>query len=190
MLHERLKTETAASHKDTEKTLHFEKTISSKESYLKLLKGFYGFYQPVEKELLKFKSEFEALGLHILPRLKESLLLQDMKTLGLTDPSKLEVCYALPGIQTLASAMGVLYVLEGSTMGGQIISKKLKEAHILETEKSFHNPYGKETMPMWMGFKAGLDKINAQDEDEVVKAAKETFTRLGAWLDVKLADKI
>ncbi len=190
MLHERLKVETAASHKDTEKTLHFEKTISSKESYLKLLKGFYGFYLPVEKDLLKFGGEFEAMGIQIRQRLKSDLLTQDMRSLGLNETSAIKVCPSIPRISSLASAMGVLYVLEGSTMGGQIISKKLREALILETDKSFHNPYGKETMPMWMGFKGALDKVKANEEDDVVEAAKATFKCLGVWLDERLADEV
>jgi heme oxygenase len=52
-------------------------------------------------------------------------LLDDLQALGCT-PSleRLPMCAQLPVIDSSAACLGVLYVLEGATLGGQILRRK------------------------------------------------------------------
>ena len=180
MLHERLKTETATQHRDAERGLKFDQSMSSKEGYLKLLQAFYGFYVPIEDQLSRYEMDFADFGIHLKERMKKNLLVNDMKSLGFGNVSSLPLDTSVK-INNFHDAVGVFYVLEGSTMGGQIIAKRLKENGIITHEPCFHFPYGQKTMPMWMAFKEVLIKMDGKNDDATVAAAKNTFDALGKW---------
>jgi len=57
-------------------------------------------------------------------------------------------------IKSDAHAMGMLYVMEGATLGGGFIQRKLLAHHWLSNEKGiqFFSNYGKERMLQWQGF--------------------------------------
>lgn len=59
-----------------------------------------------------------------------------------------------PEISSIGQLIGVLYTLEGSTLGGQVISKLLYQDHHLTAAfgASFFNGYGKDTKLYWDEF--------------------------------------
>lgn len=187
MISERLKTETLSEHKEVEKALRFERSMASSENYKKLLQAFYAFYSPVESTLVSFSGELRSVGLDLDHRWKVPLLKKDLQTLGMSaeEIDQLDLCKKTPPLNTLAQALGVIYVLEGSTLGGQVITKMLKEKKILPHEEScFHNPYGKETMPMWLHFKSILNRSRQEDHDAIVVSAKATFECMRGSLEM------
>ena len=65
----------------------------------------------------------------------------------------------LPSIRSHQHALGALYVIEGSTLGGKIISKMISH-QIPSTDGhglTFFNSYGDDTITMWERFKVILD---------------------------------
>ena len=84
------------------------------------------------------------------------------------------------------SLLGTLYVLEGSTLGGMILSKCIAEMYGCEGDAglAYYSAHGNKVMPNWMEFKARMNAsvTSLEDQDRIVDAAGETFRRLGLIL--------
>src|SRR6476646_4923354 len=116
--------QTSSHHEGIESLLDLLNENFTLSSYTQLLKRFYGFYLPLEKLFGEFLSP------HLFPfdmdsRRKSPLLRDDLISLGLT-PSAIErlpLCSEdeLPEILNDSSILGCLYVIEGSTLGGQVL---------------------------------------------------------------------
>jgi len=158
--------------------------------YRRLLTRFYGYYVPLEARLVAW-SEAEARGIAYAERVKVPELERDLITLGETAETiaLLPHCAALPALATEAEGLGCLYVVEGSTLGGQVITRQLLKSLGLTAENgvAFFNGYGAETGPRWKTFGAWLEEGAAQlDQDEaIIAGANETFRTLGDWLFAK-----
>lgn len=79
--------------------------------------------------------------------------------------------------------LGILYVLEGSTLGGMILRKHLSELYGIEGEEglAYYSAHGRNVMPNWKLFKARMNEgVPCPDaQRRVIEAASETFDRLG-----------
>ena len=182
-IQELLRAGTRQEHEQIERVINLSRSSFTSESYLHLLKAFYGFYLPIEQELLKFKSEFLALGLNLEERLKLSLIKADLLFMG-TDPKTLKVNLQGPIPVNLTQSLGLMYVLEGSTMGGQIIHQRLVASGIFPAEHSicFHNPYGEQTQKKWNDFKVVLNALPLNESEDALFMAKKTFSGLESWI--------
>ena len=84
-----------------------------------------------------------------------------------------------------------MYVLEGATLGGQIISRHL-QTQLGINEKSgcaFFGSYGQEVGPLWKSFIAVLSKYpktQAQNE-KIVQSACRTFQSFQDWQKAETA---
>lgn len=84
--------------------------------------------------------------------------------------------------------MGACYVVEGATLGGQIIRKHLHRhfGASVDGALSFYSGYRKQAAQEWRTFGALLgslfDKAERSVQDEVVAGANATFIALEAWL--------
>ena len=95
-------------------------------------------------------------------------------------------CQHLPRLDSVAEVLGCLYVIEGASLGGQIIAKHLKANLGLtpETGASFFSGYGASTGDYWLAFKTLLTEVatTLDQDDQIVRSAKSTFQTLGDWL--------
>ncbi len=74
-----------------------------------------------------------------------------------------------------------MYVLEGSTLGGQVIARQLAVAGI--DGRSFFASRAERTGPLWKQFTQLLEAAAAaEDADAIVASAILTFQTLAAWL--------
>ena len=64
-------------------------------------------------------------------------------------------------------ALGMLYVLEGSTLGGRFILRELTRRGIDDPRLAFLDPYGSETGRRWRGFLEVLERETADDPGSV-----------------------
>ena len=181
---ERLRSETRPHHDAIEATLDLTSEALDRDAYRRTLERFHGFYRPIEAGLWAVGGWVER-GLDITERRKTPLLEADLRALGVADPEDLPVCTDLPPHATVAAAFGCLYVLEGATLGGQFISRSVQKAIgiTLDTGGRFFHGYGDRTGPMWQAFRAALVAfaVTPGDQDEVVSAAKDTFSKLHRW---------
>jgi len=182
-----LRTETAELHVALEKRLPFFSERLDLDLYRRLMAAYYGFYQPLEQRL-----QVLALipsGLDQSLRIKLPVLRADLMALGM-DAAAIEalpVCQQLPQIDSRAAALGVSYVLEGATLGGQILRRRVAEQLGLDASSgaAFLNVYGELTGRRWKDFLQYLDDRNLGEPQtlEVTRAAKATFTHFEHWLD-------
>ena len=81
--------------------------------------------------------------------------------------------------------LGILYVLEGSTLGGAFLRKHLAAAYSLtDAGLRYYSPYGSHPKPHWVAFSARMNELDLTDAeaDAVVEAASATFDRIGRIL--------
>lgn len=82
-------------------------------------------------------------------------------------------------------ALGMLYVLEGSTLGGRFILKNIQENLGLEEKGiSYFSGYGNKTGSYWKNFLANLTEYEAKNnaEEEIIAGADFAFTIIGKHL--------
>lgn len=179
MLSEKLKAETLTNHQQLEKMLVGRmKSVRSAQDYIDLLQLFYSYFGGLETRINQFISEEQLPD--YADRRKSAALAKDITDLGGT-PVTLADGDSLPQIENVLQAFGALYVIEGSTLGGKIISKMMAQQLGITNGVglSFFNGYGDNSMPMWDKFKQKLDLLAQNDNDEniVVEAANQTFTK-------------
>lgn len=172
-----IKEATKGGHQDTEKKVVTRiKQIKTEEDYLDLLKCFYTYFAAVERAIAPY------ITATILPdhqdRRNSSYIKVDIRTLG-SDTEALPLAIA-PTINNALQAMGALYVLEGSIMGGPYIVQMLKKLGI-SRGFSFFSGYGEHSGAMWQSFTEALNGLPKTELDTVmaVDAAIETFQKFG-----------
>jgi len=95
-------------------------------------------------------------------------------------------------LPTEAAAWGSLYVLEGSALGGQVITRSLAEAglHPHNGTAYFHG-WGDATPARWREFRAVLEAQLAGPGavDDACEAARGTFDTLSQLLESALHER-
>jgi heme oxygenase (biliverdin-IX-beta and delta-forming) len=178
-----LRPQTQDAHSELEAQLGLLEQPASTEYYAHLLSRFLGFHLVWEEDL----KAFPALARELEGRSRLRHLRHDLRTLGVTDAgiSSVPLCGDAHNLTANeARALGSFYVLEGSTLGGQLITRHLSSAHGLPTEGlSYFNPYGSRTGEMWRSFRRWLE-IQAQHHaaSDIVAGARATFVVLQKWL--------
>lgn len=155
-------------------------------AYRNLLMAYHGFHAPLERRLAAYLPELDQPR-----RAKAPALVQDLRALGLTsgEVDALPHCQALPEVEHAASALGVMYVLEGSTLGGQVLKRAMAERLAIDHScgGAFLDVYGAETGSLWRSFLHCLECYPASPEQQAstVQAAIETFACFEQWLEVQ-----
>lgn len=185
MLAHRLKAETSAIHERLEEGLGLGRGDIALRDYLSILVAFRGFlawFEPAVETALG-EADFTR------PRRKLGMIDRDLRALKVPSealPSyRGSFTYASP-----AAALGGLYVMEGSTLGGQVISRVLRDNLGITPERggAYFASYGAEIGLMWRRFRERLDRVPDTDGDSVVNAAVATFEALEGWLPVRAAE--
>lgn len=181
-LAERLREATGPFHVSVERALPLTRCELTVDAYRRILGAFLGFYGPLEAGLVRLATC--SAELNLIGREKISWLRQDLCALGASesDLAAIPTCPDLPRVDAVDRAFGCMYVLEGATLGGQIIARNL-EQHLAMGAQScaFFRAYGAATGTMWRTFVAHLNR-QEPPFDGAVAAAVETFECLERWL--------
>ncbi|MBC3777159.1 biliverdin-producing heme oxygenase [Pseudomonas sp. SWRI99] len=179
-----LRAGTAELHIALEKRLPFFSDTLDINAFRRLMQAYYGFYQPLEQALLDsgvIPDDFD-----LTPRLKAATLYADLQTLGAASTT-LPMCRELPLISASAASLGVLYVLEGATLGGQILRREIAARLNLDADNgaAFLDIYGAATGRRWRDFieYLGSRPLDAAERAAVVAAAQTTFSCFERWLE-------
>jgi heme oxygenase len=152
------------------------KAIRNDADYADFLKHFYAYFNQVEQAIAPY------ITAELLPdraeRRNSSYLKQDIEDLG-SDVHELPEAIA-PEITNSIQALGALYVMEGSVMGGPIIVKMLEKCGVTNGV-SFFSGYGEATGQMWGKFVAVLNASanNEAEEELAIQSANDTFSNFG-----------
>ncbi len=167
-LRQRLKELTAPFHAELEKmaiAIALAEGPVTRENYAIYLTKLAAIHQMVEP-LIVAMGDWSLYGIDPAIRLRLPLLKADLEALDrpyiLTD-----VTLPISMTWNFATAVGMMYVLEGSTMGGQVLSRKL--SHITDTEgvacTRYFQAYGENTMRLWGEFCQFLDRFETENPD-------------------------
>jgi heme oxygenase len=153
------------------------------DGYRTILAALLGFYEPLEAVLIRaagLPCDVDLRGREKAPRLR-----CDMRALGASEAELVALprCSALPRIDGARKAVGCMYVLEGATLGGRIIARKVQQHLSIDAAHGggFFHGYGGDTAAMWQRFVMGLNR-QPPPFDDVLAATLETFERLEHWL--------
>lgn len=179
-----LRAGTHTRHVALEKRLPFFSPTLDRALYKRLLAAYYGFYQALEHALVN--SPAIPPDFDLQARLKTPALLEDLHALGI-NPRSLPHCQELPALNSQACVLGVLYVLEGATLGGQILRKHVAQHLNIDAQNggAFLYVYAQATGRRWKDF---LDFLGSQSLDtharaQTAHAACLTFSCFERWLE-------
>lgn len=177
MLSTNIKEATKAAHLNLEKkVIEKLKAIRSNADYADFLKYFYTYFSQVEQAIAPYITE------QLLPDYKDrrnsSYLKNDIEELGSHTGETPSI--TLPVIENQLQALGALYVMEGSIMGGSIIIKMLEKGGITKGI-SFFSGYGEATGQKWGVFVGTMNQqaTTPEEEEIAIQAANEAFTCFG-----------
>lgn len=180
---ERLKFSTQSVHRETEGIMIKRlKQIASVQDYIEVLGILYGFWRPVDIAIRRYISN--SLLDDIEERGNVHYITADLDALGYKNEIRLAT--EVPLINSFARALGALYVMEGSTLGGQHIARMLRLNETLRHYDAFRffEGYRDRTESMWRKFQQSLNNSfpEYEEESEGVEAATETFSKFRDWL--------
>ncbi|RKG88890.1 heme oxygenase [Corallococcus terminator] len=188
---QRLKTETRPHHERTEGVVRLMDAHLTPADYLRHLEDFYGLYVPLEARLAGPLAEVGP-ALVLESRWKVPLLEEDLRAQGHDTASlaRLPRASPLPALPGLAEALGCAYVLEGSTLGGQLILRHLTRHFGTDARVgtfAFFRAYGDEVGPMWRAFGAVVAQASERASSDtfdaaVIQGARDTFDAFAGWL--------
>lgn len=183
-LADRLRVATAAEHRQVEAALGLPDAIQGIGDYRDWLGRFRALHVPLGRRLRTFP-DWPSFGLDLEARCPVARLDRDLRRLG-TDPAGLgeAPARALPTLDRFAQALGALYVIEGSTLGGRVILRDLERrlGPGIAGATAFFGGHGPATGALWQALRGALDRFAVQRPEEVVAGAARTFRAFGAWM--------
>lgn len=188
-----LRTETAENHKTLESLMFVNEIMNNSlsiDQYKKLLTVNYIIHQKLENKLANMLDADIAAELEMNSRLKLSALEKDLNYWGIDS-------LTLPGLdfelfipqKNTAEVLGALYVLEGATLGGNVIKRHILanpnfKAH--EGGLNYYGVYGEELSTKWKKFVSVLnERVTETDYERCINSANQTFNNL-----IKLATQL
>ncbi len=189
MFLQNLRSETSISHLMLEQNSYSIALMSSKvtlKDYANYLQKLYGFVLGFETYVYPLLKKIDP---DIDLRRNNEFMQSDLQNLQI----ELQIIPIVPeehfkiNYPDVLSALGGLYVLEGSMLGGVMIKKHLTEKlqnEVVENTK-YLTGYGSETGQVWKSFLKILSE-NAPDvktENIIIDSAKNTFNLLNQWIE-------
>jgi heme oxygenase (biliverdin-IX-beta and delta-forming) len=184
-LFEFLKSETADLHLSIESVMPLLRADLTLAEYRSHLIKMLGFYTPLEARLSQYVQEFGD-GLSIARRFKTQWIHADLIALGEStiDLAESSKNAGISKISSLPKCVGILYVIEGATLGAQVIRRSLlNNLNLDNTRMHFYNGYGSETLTMWQSLRSqAQNAVKDSEYSESGASARETFRLLLEWL--------
>lgn len=190
-----LKAATSRHHQKTEGVLVNQILLSSTLSvtnYANCIARYLGLMMPLEQLLLGYP-ELLSCGYTF----RTQWLEEDLFALGWS-PQQIKnnpQCHQLPTVDTLAQALGVAYVLQGSQSGGVIIRQRvtvtLGEDVLRDGGLKFWGAQNQtDTANLWQKFKLNMDMYFDPPHNlslpYATKAARQTFDCFYYWLNLPI----
>ena len=184
MLQTILKEATKTYHHQLEQLMYVDEIMNNTltlPQYKQLLTINYLVNEEWENFLFTSLSTSLAAKLHIEKRSKRNALLADMEELKIAIPKKITTHQQLGISKNDAAILGALYVLEGATLGGNIIYKKLAtNAALTHLDLHFHyyQVYGNNLITYWKEFCEVLNQQPPETDAISVQAAQQMFASI------------
>jgi heme oxygenase (biliverdin-IX-beta and delta-forming) len=146
--HQRLRDATQADHQRLESRLDILARIASPTGRRALVQDFHCLHREAEAALEPWLGEMP--GLEFDARRRSVQLSRDLQAVG----GQARAASAPPKVANAQAALGRMYVLEGSTLGGRVIRKAVSSRGDHMGGLSFLDPYGERVSERWRSFLA------------------------------------
>lgn len=184
-----LREATRPAHEALENRLDWQSICSERSAYETMLARFYGFVLPWETRVNESVRD-TSLAAIFRHRRKAHLLKQDLQHLDWSAERIAAIssvpAQQLPSLSSPASLLGAAYVMEGSTLGGQFITRTVSDQLKLRDNVgcSYFASYGSQVGSMWNEFCAVLQALLVDESDQhaAVLSARATFQAIDNWL--------
>lgn len=179
----RLREETADLHRRVEDAVGLPGSVRSRDDYVDVLGRFLRLHEPLEKRLsaVAWRQGWTELGIELGRHRRAHLLADDLKALAAAPSSRPAPPLALPRLRTFGEALGCLYVLEGSSLGGRMLAPAIRSVvgnvpvrFLMGEDRAHPGP--------WQDLRTALHRVAAERADEVVLGAGETFAAFAIHL--------
>lgn len=179
MLSEYLKKNTAEFHDAAEKLFSSNKIFSKTftlEDYKKIINTNYLMLLHSEEKIFDSLSKNYSEKLQLNQRIKLPLIEKDLASLDLVNQTKTHHLE----FANEHEALGAMYVIEGSTLGGNVIAKQLSKTEgFHDVTFNFFGCYHENTGFMWKNFKEILDsEVDEKNYSEVLSGAEKLYAFL------------
>jgi heme oxygenase len=183
-LSQRLRENTSALHKQVEDAADLPGCVVNLDDYAACLTRFLALFAPLEAGLAAW-DEWESIGINLPSRCRTASLLLDLQQLGRL-PAAPEPVNLAP-FPSFPAALGCLYVLEGSTLGGKFLLRAFTQRLGAEIHgaSSFFAGHGAAAGAAWNQFRAALDDYGATypaKQADVLAGAADTFRHFATKL--------
>lgn len=181
---QQLRTATGPRHMALEARLPLTHPQLDLGTYTRIIQAYYGFHLPLQQSMERFLAPQP-----IEPaRQKIPALIKDLHALGLNDVQILALpqCRELPVINSVAQLLGVMYVMEGATLGGQVLRRIIADRLGVDADSGgeFLDVYGRDTGRLWKAFLKQLADFDTPLHNaELVQSACFTFECFQTWLE-------
>jgi heme oxygenase len=181
-LRERVRRETSGLHRVVEEATGLPGSIATREDYVRLMRRLHGFHTAVEEQLADplLAHGWLEVGIVVPAHRRSHLLARDLDDLGAVPE---EAAVRLPRLTGLGQALGCLYVVEGSALGGRVLAPAFRSA-LGDVPTGFFNSDGRMHPHPWRSVLAALGTFEAAGgrAGDVVSGAEATFRVFGNHL--------
>jgi heme oxygenase len=181
MLHEKIKQATAHLHDQLEQKMFVGQIIDGSltfEQYQTILNVNYVTHFAVEDFLFSGLSDGLCQKLDIESRIKLPALLHDFEEINSAMGISPKTTPGFIDLSSDASILGAMYVLEGATLGGNVIAKRLKtNEQLLPYNLNYHyyQVYGDQLGLKWKQFLEALNAVPEAEHEAAIKNAVSLF---------------
>jgi heme oxygenase len=171
----RLKSGTEQQHREIESLVDPVKNFCTLTAYKSHVFKTWRFYRSLEADLAAL--DWSAIGIDFAARRKLPLLERDLVVLGIRRSHAPDDAGPSAQIE-MNFALGCMYVMEGATLGGQVISRHLATLGIgPDNGGLFFNGYGTRTGQMWKSFQVSAASCCVTEDQvcQAVNGAKSAF---------------
>ncbi|SEI75229.1 heme oxygenase [Dyadobacter koreensis] len=156
-------------------------TLADYQTYIAKL---YGVTRACERDIFP---EIASVLPDLEERYKSGLIVKDLANTGFSRIAIDNIPVFQFTTTGIAKALGVMYVLEGSTLGGKFLYQQINHTLGLnsETGAAYFWGYGQKTGMLWKRFISSLAEFAVEEncEQEIIKSAVHTFTTIDKWLN-------
>ena len=181
----RLKVETAPLHRSVEQQVGLPDSVRTKEEYVELLQRLLTFHRAFEAAMAVpiWSEGWSRIGITLGDHCRSPDLMDDLAYFDQTTESQEEAEHVSPIFTSFAEALGGLYVIEGSSLGGKILAP-LFRAHLGEIPTRYYESDGRNHPQHWRSVQSALTRFEQENEDadEVIIGAALTFRSFGNHL--------
>ncbi|GFE72997.1 biliverdin-producing heme oxygenase [Novosphingobium sp. TCA1] len=184
----RLKAATSPVHEGVDRAIMSAASFATLGGYRQFLRIQYLFHRDVEA--LYADTRLRGAFPDLAGRCRMAHVIADMEDLGLDLPAFEAPAFTLDTPVDLGTALGWLYVAEGSNMGAALLRKGAQKLALTDTFGARHlAPPEEGPAPHWRAFTAALDAVPLSEAEEAKaeEGALAAFARVQAHIDAHIA---